>query len=223
MSEKTKIEEQNSDKDEDWKDRALKFIKSYYIGFGGVQWHEFDILKDLDLISAKVCYALFGPPENKKAEKIEDAYEDNQKKEAKKIIEITKKIYLKSKLTKYQISFVFVYCKKGDQEFPVPLISIYVGEDKDGNDMRKFVDTQGRTYNCWNDWKKNNKLPQLEYCYPTKGFFTCSGDNRYEFNPLEDPDVEYGKSPKSSVLSKVLTVTDVSSTVVSIGKEINFR
>uniref|UniRef100_A0A2C9LU22 DUF4781 domain-containing protein n=1 Tax=Biomphalaria glabrata TaxID=6526 RepID=A0A2C9LU22_BIOGL len=82
----------------------------------------------------------------------------------------------------------------------VPCSSVFVGTDRSGRDLRTFVDLQGRTYKDWDDWKSNNCLPELEYCYPKRGFFKCSGDESYTFDAERDPDVEFGKSPASSEL-----------------------
>lgn len=116
-----------------------------------------------------------------------------------------------------RVGFIFVACKQEQTEFVIPVFSVYVGEDEKGIARRKYVDTQGRVYKDWTDWKANNRLPMLKYAYPTRGFFTCSGNDQGEFSEERDPDVEYGTSPACDASSRVLRQTDNVAAIVSIG------
>ncbi|XP_055897173.1 uncharacterized protein LOC106077339 [Biomphalaria glabrata] len=165
----------------DWKETAKKILKSYYLGFSGTQWHQFDKSTDNDIMRAKICFAMFG---------------------------------------EFRIGFVFVCCKHGVKQFHVPVFSVFVGPDRSGRDLRTFLDLQGRTYKDWDDWKSNNCLPELEYYYPKRGFFTCSGDESYTFDAERDPDVEFGKSPACKTSSQFLSRTDTLSKLTFIGSGI---
>lgn len=81
----------NNEDVREWKKKALEILKSYYLGFSGTQWHEFDRSKDTDLLRAKICYALFGPP-TEEVERIEDAYSTEQKDKAKALMDVILKV-----------------------------------------------------------------------------------------------------------------------------------
>ena len=200
----------------DWKKKARNLLKNYYLAFEGTQWHRFNIDTDEKLIRLKIAYALFGPP-TEDADDIENAYDEKQFKKAQRIVDVMLKKYKDDKISEFRIGIIFIYCKQEKQEFPLPVFSLYTGITSKGEDKRIFIDTQCRTYKNWDDWKNNNCLPSVEYAYPTLGFFTCSGNNGYEFDPEKDPDIEYGSSPQSSFRSSVLLGTDVLATGVSLG------
>ena len=71
----------------EWKKKALEILKSYYLGFSGTQWHEFNRSTDENLLRAKICYALCGPP-TEEAENIENAYNEEQQGKAKEIMDV---------------------------------------------------------------------------------------------------------------------------------------
>ncbi|KAK6979907.1 hypothetical protein BgiMline_020903, partial [Biomphalaria glabrata] len=71
----------------DWKEAAKKILKTYYVGFSGTQWHQFVKSTDNDIIRAKICYAMFGPPASE-AKSIEEAYTDEQRKTAQGILDV---------------------------------------------------------------------------------------------------------------------------------------
>ena len=210
-----KMSEKSDDK---WKEGALQLLKTYYLGFEGTQWHEFDRDKETQYLQVKIAFALFGPPTDDSAENVEDAYSSEQRKRAKETMDIILKIYKDSPVTKLRVGFIMISCKQDKNEFALPIFSVYVGTDKDGKDLRKFVDTQGRTYKDWDDWKNNNVLPKLQYAYPKFGYFTCSKNGSYEFDPEKDPIIEYDWSPQSSIGSSILSFTDVTTSIASLGK-----
>ena len=75
-----------------WKETAQNSLKSYYLGFRGSQWDEYDVKEDQNLLLAKICFALFGPPS--KGDKLDDGddlskgYEDEHRENAKGILEV---------------------------------------------------------------------------------------------------------------------------------------
>ncbi len=208
------------DSGEDWKEWAKKTLTTYYMSFQGLQWHTFDRQEEeLNLLVVKLCYALFGPPEkNNNMEEddgIEKAYKVEQRKTAREIMNVILKEHDRSKAKALRIGFAFVACKMKDSKFLVPVFSVSVGVSSDSKDMA-FVDAQCRTYKSWEDWIKNNKLPDLDYCYPQDGYFTCT-PGKIEFDPEKAVLVKFGESPAASLLSKGGTATDIVSSVVSLG------
>ena len=94
---------------------------------------------------------------------------------------------------------------------------MFVGSDETGADRRSYIDTHCRVYKDWEDWKTNNCLPMLKYAYPERGFYTCSGNNAYEFDEKRDPDVAFGTSPQCDVSSRIFRQADIATSVTSIG------
>jgi hypothetical protein len=207
----------------EWRENARKTLKVCYDCFNGTQWHQFDRDTETKYLKVKICFALFGPPteENVKhveeERNVEDAYNKKQRKRAQEIMDKILRLHSNSGVKELGVGFVFVACKQDEHEFPVPVFSVFVGVDGNGGDKRNFVDTQGRTYKDWDDWKNNNCLPKLEYCYPKFGYFTCNASGYYEFDADRDPVVEFGWSPQSSTTAAVLSVVDTTTTFTSFG------
>ena len=97
---------------------------------------------------------------------IENAYEKEQREKAKEVLDMILAEYDAAfkarKVSKFHVGFLFVPCKKDEQEFTLPVFALKVGVDSNGNDLRHFVDTLGRCYSSWSDWKDNNTLPMLK-------------------------------------------------------------
>lgn len=110
--------------------------------------------------------------------------------------------------TAIRVGFIFISCKQDEKEFVLPVFSVFVGTDDQGGDRRKYVDTRCRTYKDWDNWKTDNQLPMLKYAYPTRGFFTCSGNNTYKFDENRNPDVEHATSPQCDLSSRICGVAD---------------
>ena len=220
---------------DNWKHVACSRLKNvYYLGFSGRQWHRFHIDKELELLRVKICYATFGLPIKAQTEAIDDAtieeaYTEEQKIKAQQIIDNILKVERDegSSLT-IAVGFAFVVChqKNNQQEvkvenkctdYCVPVFSVLVGTKND-KDKRNFVDTQGRIYKSWDDWKSNNLLPKVEIAYPRNGYFTCNNDGSYGFDSEKDPIIDFGESSQCSAWSKVKKVGDAASTVTSLGE-----
>ena len=204
----------------DWKDRARRILKTYYLSFSGTQWHSFDTKADSELLKVKICYAIFGPPTNADAATIEEAYSDEQKKSSEKIIGQLLKIKRGGLPSEINIGFVFVVCHENgkENEFIQPVFSV-LAETKNGCDKRSFVCMRGRMYDNWADWKSNNCLPKVKIAYPTSGYFTCKNGS-YVFDSERDPVIEFGESPQCSAWSTTKTVGDVVSGITSLGESL---
>lgn len=72
-----------------WKLEAPKILKTYYLNFAGCQWHEFNRTEEhLALLKAKICFALFGlPDEFINDNDIRNAYSDKQRETAQGILD----------------------------------------------------------------------------------------------------------------------------------------
>ena len=208
----------------DWKEAASNILKSYYLSFRETHWHSFDIETELELLKVKLCFPLFGPPTNEKAETIEEAYSDEMKEKAHKIIKILAEAKKNDKSSEISVGFAFVVGYELNKsvehkEFCQPVFSVLVRAEKETSEIQ-FVDLHGRIYKSWNDWKKNNNLPKATIAYPKHGYFTCCSDGTFEFNNQKEPIIEFGESPQCSSWSTTKNVGDVAATVTSLGKQI---
>lgn len=178
-----------------WEKTARTALKSYYLGYEGVQWHEYSS-SDMSLLTPKICFALFGPPtkanNNNNIEiSLRDVYPISQREIADKIKDKIMEIYNEIPGTKLRMNIIFISCKQGENEFLSPIFRVYIDKDKNNDEISYYIDTNCRVYKSWTDWKQNNTLSSLKYCYPTRGFYTCSRDNTYKFDPEKEPDVEF--------------------------------
>ena len=205
----------------DWKAKARSILNTYYRSFEGTQWHEFDLRNDRELLKVKICYALYGPPTNAQATSIEEAYSTEQKAGTKPIINSMLKVERKGDVNKINIGFAFVVCHqvKEKKEFPVPVFSVLVETSSTGVDKRKFVDTHGRVYKSWRDWKENNSLPKVKLAYPQHGYFTCRRDGTYGYDAQTEFIIEFGESPQCSAWAEAKKSADIVTGVSSLGTE----
>ncbi|KAH9501926.1 hypothetical protein DERF_012735, partial [Dermatophagoides farinae] len=186
-----------------WRENAVKTMKMFYQSFNGSQYDEYKIgTEDEKLLLAKICFAIYGCPTISKAKELWEGYTDEQRTEGEK-----------QGFSSLLVGIIFIYCKTEKNEFPLPIFRMYTGsysQPKAANeDSNVFIDMQRRTYSDWNDWKCNNVLPKLEYCYPKLGFFTAFGaGNNFVFDPDKDPDIEFGKSPACNASSSFLNFAD---------------
>ncbi len=97
---------------EEWKVKARSILKNYYLAFGGGQWHVFDTDNELELLQVKLCYALYGESTNSNASTIQEAYNDEQKKEAQEIIKNIKKVERQNASSIISVGFAFVVCSQ---------------------------------------------------------------------------------------------------------------
>lgn len=215
-----------------WKEEALAYMDLFYQNYGGHQWHEFSKISENDqaLMITDICYAIFGSPtmENRKIENdedqksidsiiIEEIYSNEQRKMATKIKE--KILQASDPNLKDTVRFltIFIIGHFDDKTIPIPVFRVYSGIASGFRDKSQYVDTYGRIYRDWDGWKKDNKLPKMEYCIPKNGFYTCHPRWDYDFDQDKSPICEFSESPSSSLLSKVVGVTDVVSGITSLG------
>ena len=110
-----------------------------------------------------------------------------------------------------KVSFLVIACKDEKNEFPLPMFSVYAGQEY----KLKYVDSQCRTYESWHDWKSDNNLPEMKYAYPKDGYLTCQ-IGKYAFDETKDPLVGFGDSPASGTLHKVGKGADITAGITSL-------
>uniref|UniRef100_A0A7E4VDQ8 DUF4781 domain-containing protein n=1 Tax=Panagrellus redivivus TaxID=6233 RepID=A0A7E4VDQ8_PANRE len=196
-----------------WKETAEAFLKSIYINYGGGQWDAY-ATDDDELLKAKICYALFGDPTDKdyNGETLLKGYKEEQQAEAAKIAVKLRNVYKESKVGQFRMFVVFIFCKMDEAEFRVPLFRVGTGEDlMEG----KYVDSNLRVYNDWNDWKDNNCLPMMKYAIPVDGYYTCEA-GVYEFDANKKPLIEFVFSPACRTTSKAGRTADSVASVTAL-------
>lgn len=210
----------NTEDVEIWKLRAIEIIKTYYLSFRGSQFDEYVLNADENLLLAKICFAIYGPPTVENAKEIWEAYEEKQLESAKEILNLILEVHRKKKPSAKQVlvGIIFIACKQEDVEYLMPIFSVFTGHDPyNPHASRAYVDAQKRVYNNWEDWKTNNTMPMLKYAFPRRGFFTSSPNHNYEFDEEKEPDVEFASSPACSTTSRVLGTTDTVTGLTALG------
>lgn len=71
-----------------------------------------------------------------------------------------------------------------------------------------YIDASCRVYSSWNDFKKNNKLPECRVAYPKNG--------KYEVDTNGDVVTDFQKSPACSELKQVAKATDITASVLGV-------
>lgn len=209
-----------------WKKSAVNVIKSYYLSFRGSQFDEYFIDKHENLLLAKICFAINGPPtavatfeQVKKMKELHEGYDEKQLENAREILKLIIDVHNVKNCNSKRIlvGIIVIACKQEETEYVLPIFSIFTGCDPTNpHAARAYVDTQKRTYESWEDWKINNTMPMLKYAYPRRGFFTSALSCSYEFDSDKDPDVEFGTSPACNLSSRIFGTTDTLAGVTSL-------
>jgi hypothetical protein len=203
---------------QEWKQTVAAAQLSFYLGFDGALWDKYEH-DEYDLLRSKICFALYGPPidTNNNAAEIEQLYSYDQRKAAEVIRDKIVEVYKQSQADYLYVAFVFVCCKQDANEFYVPVFRVRTETKYGVVDRAAYVDTNCRVYTSWPDWEANNRMPMLKYCYPTRGFYTCSGNDKHVFDPAKSPDLTYGTSPACDFISRLGRQCDLFSGVTSLG------
>ena len=113
------------------------------------------------------------------------------------------------------VSVSFVLAKARDDYMKFPVINILTHDIDIQQENNTFIDFCGRVYENWQDYLKNNTLPNCILCYPGNGVYSAE-------NGIVQ--VEYGISPAGKRgrkflkhLDNVYTVLSVAETVVAFG------
>lgn len=196
-----------------WLKLASKTQTNYYLAYHGAQFDEYKP-NEYDLISLKICYAIFGPPKivNDNTREIKDilyTYSLEERNKAKELKDKIVSVHRRSTLSGSNLcmSTIFVVCKEGANEYHTPVFRVRVGR-RTPVDESNYVDITGRVYHSWDNWKSSNELPPMKYCYPKSGYYTAQ-DGLYKYNPKQTPVLEHAESPASSAVHQALQKADL--------------
>ncbi|GMS93019.1 hypothetical protein PENTCL1PPCAC_15194 [Pristionchus entomophagus] len=196
-----------------WKDNCWILQKQYYNGYEGAQFHRIDCSQEgnVELLTAKICFALFGMPTEADATSLLDGYTSDQQKDAIAFVERICELYKLGKDAAVEIMPLFICCKSNQLEYTLPIFRLRLDDE-----TIKYLDTFKRVYKSWQDWQDNNKFPMMKYCFPTPGFYSCS-EVHEKYNENESPRISFGTSPACDVSARVASTLDVSSMITSFG------
>ncbi|KAK0403524.1 hypothetical protein QR680_016972 [Steinernema hermaphroditum] len=200
--------------EETWKIQARETHRLYYESFRGRPWDEYGA-NDENLLLVRICFAVFGPPTDGASDDHFLAYGEKQRLEAIRIKDKLLEVRDMAGAQRLRVFVVFVLCRQGDAIFPVVVFRVAT-EDSDVPYRNRFVDCNLRTYNSWDKWCENNRLPEMEYSFPKFGYYTCDEGGSYLFDPEKGPVLEYGSSPACRIVSQVGRKLDTVSTVTSL-------
>lgn len=198
----------------EWKQKAKQVLTSYYLGFKGSVFHDWSDLSQ-DQRRAKICYALYGPPQEN-ADSIESAYTDDQREGAGQVLNKIVEVWKQAPEPRFCVGIIIVCCKEETREYALPIFRLLWEQKKETIEIARFIDTTCRVYDSWADWKTNNTYPMMKYCYPLNGYFSCDEEN-YDFDVDKEPLFGFDTSPACNLGSRILRVFDVAATIGGFG------
>ncbi|XP_050513522.1 uncharacterized protein LOC126889334 [Diabrotica virgifera virgifera] len=176
-----------------------------------------------ELLERKIGFALFGQPVQESG----NGYDKAQNKQIKNLYKIILKhnnLYAEYK-DQVEIGFMYIVLEPTDDQAksrtkkdpkynphidisPSPIFVLRKCRREEGDACRIFIDHGGRVYSNWQDFLKNNKLPESIMVLPLNGRYQVDNDRVL---------LERRETPSCGVLNTVLKVGDISSTVAGVG------
>uniref|UniRef100_A0AC34QNE2 DUF4781 domain-containing protein n=1 Tax=Panagrolaimus sp. JU765 TaxID=591449 RepID=A0AC34QNE2_9BILA len=183
----------------------------FYQNYGKQEWHEYSktSASDQELMIGVISHAMFGNADNVVSNK------DDQK--FKESLRIKEKIFEASDSNSencVKFSIIFIIGHLDGKTVPIPVFRVYSGTATGFLVRSSYVDTNGRIYFDWDDWKKTNTLPKMEYCLPKNGFYQIHPKRNYDYDKL--PKCEFSESPASNPFTDVINVVDSVSGMISL-------
>ena len=194
-----------------WKELTQKKQQEYYDSPDIVNCRECKV-SDKSNLKKFIGFALFGVSEKEPFENLTG----KQLEHINKIFDSIERSMKKHKIEEsIFVSFSFVLAKAGDGYQKFPVINLLTLDVDTQHNNSTFIDFCGRVYENWQDYLKNNTLPNCILCYPGNGVYSAE-------NGIVQ--VEYGISPAGKRgrkflkhLDNVYTVLSVAETVVAFG------
>jgi hypothetical protein len=185
-----------------WKDLTQKKQQEYYDSpniFKRRDCKLSDIFNPMKII----MLALFGVSEEEPVENVSCKL----LKQENKIFGIIEKFMKKHKDEEnICVSVLFVLVKAGDGYVKLPVVKLRKHDINTQQNINIFIVFCGRVYKNWQDYLKNNTLPNCILCYPKNGVYSA-------VNGIVE--VEYGISPAGRTGRKFLRGLDFGRTVLS--------
>jgi hypothetical protein len=186
-----------------WMDLTQKKQQQYYDSPHIVKWRDCK-LSDIFNLMKIILFALFGVSEEEPVEN----FSDKELKNKNKIIGSIEKFMKKHKDEEnICVSVLFVLVKAADGYVKFPVIRLLKRDINIQQNINIFIDFCGRVYKNWEDYLKNNTLPNCILCYPKNGVYSA-------VNGVVE--VEYAISPAGKRRRKFLRGLDIGCTVLSV-------
>ncbi|GFG29217.1 hypothetical protein Cfor_09737, partial [Coptotermes formosanus] len=194
---------------ESWKKEAKEVQHNFYEMLGGDRMKPgvYSKLNKKDF-ERKIAYAMFGPPPQLPNPQL-NAGTGYKHKQLKAVRKTRKAIFKQTEKEEVSVSFLFV-CLKTRKEHVVSTLFRIVAETEhyveEPGEKYIYVDGNQRVYKGWLDYLKHNKLPRCFMCYPHNGIYTTT-DSKVN--------VDFGESPACKSPEKVLSVVDITTSLVA--------
>ncbi|XP_075234036.1 uncharacterized protein LOC142331801 isoform X2 [Lycorma delicatula] len=194
----------------DWMRRARKYQQGHYNSLGDRIW---DLIETEDMLEKKIGFAMYGMPiENIKMNALGYNAEQIQQITLIKlhILTLWNKISAVNNKGNIYFNCIFVYLRSkddGNKEGVDVLFRIPKIMDEDLSNYL-FIDTTCRTYDGFNDYLKNNKLPKCDMCYPLNGIYSANSSI---------VEIDFKESPACNISKSVLKGLDITTSVLTLG------
>jgi hypothetical protein len=192
----------NSDSMPKWKDLTQKQQQKYYDSRPNLTWNDCK-LSDTDDMKKIIWFALCDFSEKEPVGKITNKCQ----KHTNKIFGSIEKSMKKHEDETICMSLLFVLAKAGDYYWKFPVIKLSKRGINNQQHNNIFIDFCGRVYKNWQDYLKNNTLPNRILCYPKNGVYSA-------VNGVVE--VEYGISPAGKSGRKFLRDLDFVYTILGV-------
>ncbi|KDR18844.1 hypothetical protein L798_07290 [Zootermopsis nevadensis] len=199
---------------ETWHEEAKEEQQWYYELFGDRDWDSYKEV-EMEYLERNVGHAIYGPPEKLPDERTNGntGYETEELEHIRKVCATIKKHgrnLSKCNDSDILMSVIFVCLNVEERSRRVAVFRIprYDPEDKSKQCLNQFVDQNCRVYEDWDDFLSNNLLPKCTYCYPAGGVYDGDENDKVLLG--------FGETPASKAVSKVFSVLDTASTVVTV-------
>jgi len=192
-----------------WKEEAAEVQQNLYEMMGGEKIkpgvYSRQNRKDFE---RKIAYATFGPPPQLPNQQLNSGTGYSNK-QLKVIRKTSKAVFKQTEKEEVSLYFLFVCVKIGEGHVVSPLFRIFTEIKHDTEDSEEnyiYVDGNQRVYKSWLDYLKHNKLPTCFMCYPHNGVYTTTNSK---------VNVEFGESPACKSPDRVLSVVDITASLVA--------
>lgn len=150
-----------------WELVAREAQQRYAETWGARKWEVF-LQSERTLLESRVGLAVFGPPDEQLG-----GYRQKQVKTITKLCDmIVRKTRKYANLGQVKISCIFVSAKSKKERFTVPLIRVLKYDYADDVCNHRFYDSNCHMYSGWDEFLRQNRLPQCLLLYPTNGIYT---------------------------------------------------
>ena len=185
----------------EWLQRCKETHEQYYTLIGNYNWLEYK-QNEYELLKRNIGYAFFRDESNEFT-----GYSENQLRSINKIFKLIEKSKKEHQnRTHIWVSFLLVCCKSDEKEGELVVIRVPKYDVTSTRNQDMFIDNSFRVYKNWEDFLRNNKLPDCLMCFPRNGKY---------FQESNELQLDTGVSPEGRTGSKALKFCDILTTAAN--------